>query len=231
MNQFSSRSTQSELIDQPGIPFSDWELCLKELDKVNTLLGGHSISVEGVRKLAGKITSKITIAEIGCGGGDNLNAIARKNRNRDIAFYGIDINEACTVYAKKNCREIDAQFICSDYRQVDFGNDKPDIIFNSLFCHHFSDQQLVEMLVWMKKNSKLGFFINDLHRHPFAYRAITLLTHLFSKSYLVKNDGPVSVLRGFRKQEWRELLTRAGIDHYEIGWRWAFRYLVLYRHG
>ena len=79
----------------------------------------------------------------------------------------------------------------------------------------------------MKRNSLKGFFINDLQRHPFAYHSIKMLTKLFSRSYLVKNDGPVSVLRGFRRREWVQLLHEAGITNYSIRWRWAFRYLIV----
>ena len=229
MNRFIQRSAQSELIDEPGIPFSDWEVCLNELNTVNTFLGGHKITIEGVKLLLNELPAgkRISICEVGCGGGDNLKAIQKANKkNIPIQFTGIDINKACTDFAAGNCKKLNAVFICSDYRKVEF-NEKPDIIFNSLFCHHFTNDQLVDMLKWMKNNSVKGFFINDLQRHPFAYHSIKILTKIFSRSYLVKNDGPISVLRGFRKNEWMQLLEKAGITKYSIYWRWAFRYLVV----
>lgn len=230
MNRFAQRSAQTELIDKPGIPFSDWEVCLHELNLVNTYLGGHKITIEGLKVLLKKtaeIKDKITICEIGCGGGDNLKAIHKWiNRKIPVKFIGVDINKACTDFATSNCNELDALFICSDYREAQFA-EKPDIIFNSLFCHHFTNEQLVEMLRWMKDNAVKGFFINDLQRHPLAYHSIKMLTHIFSRSYLVKNDGPISVLRGFHRDEWKLLLNKAGIANYSIQWRWAFRYLVI----
>jgi SAM-dependent methyltransferase len=231
MSVYSIRSADRELIDEPGIPASDWFTCLKELDTVNTLLGGHAITVEGVRRLLPKTQRRIIIAEIGCGGGDNLNAIYRRNNKLDAHYIGIDINKACTEYASENCRAIpSSHFICSDFRHVEFGETKPDIIFNSLFCHHFSDADLVETLRWMHSNSRLGFFINDLQRHPVAFHSISILTSIFSRSYLVKHDAPISVMRGFRKAEWQRLMSAAGIKQFEIQWRWAFRYLVLFAH-
>ena len=233
MNRFANRSTESELIDEAGIPFSDWETCLRELNMVNTYLGGHRITVDGVRQLLKNQQRKeVHICEIGCGGGDNLKAIAHsfdRNGEHIFKFTGVDINEACTVFARDNCKKIDAQFICSDYREVVFDR-KPDIIFNSLFCHHFSREQIVAMLSWMSKNTTTGFFINDLQRHPVAYHSIKWLTTIFSRSYLVKNDGPVSVKRGFLKAEWEEMLQQANIKKYSIEWRWAFRYLVIVQH-
>jgi hypothetical protein len=50
---------------------------------------------------------------------------------------------------------------------------------------------------------------------------------LFSKSYLVKNDAPLSVLRGFSRNEWKILMEKAGIKNYKIKWKWAFRWLIL----
>jgi hypothetical protein len=84
------------------------------------------------------------------------------------------------------------------------------------------------MLQWMKNNATAGFFINDLHRNSMAYYSIKLLTKFFSKSYLVKNDAPLSVARGFTKKEWRRILHDAGIPNAVVQWKWAFRHLITY---
>ena len=54
-----------------------------------------------------------------------------------------------------------------------------------------------------------------------------LLTKLFSNSYLVKNDAPLSVARGFIKKEWQKVFKIAGIKQFKIQWQWAFRYLII----
>lgn len=232
MNAYRQRSPETELIDQPGIPFSDWAVCLRELNTINTLLGGHAITLKGVKRFL-QDGNALTVMEAGCGGGDNLKAIYAWNRRRHNAlqYIGVDLNEACIDFARRNCAEIPAaSFIASDYRHADMSR-KPDVIFTSLFCHHFTDDQLVDMLQWMYQHSNKGFFINDLHRHPFAYYSIKWLTAAFSDSYLVKNDAPISVMRGFRRREWKVLLQRAGIRDFSIEWKWAFRYLVIVKHG
>jgi hypothetical protein len=73
----------------------------------------------------------------------------------------------------------------------------------------------------------LGFVINDIHRHWFAYHSIAWITKLFLKSYLVKHDAKLSVWRAFKKSEIVSLLEKAGIHHYRIRWRWAFRWEVV----
>lgn len=227
MTDYSKRSYKKELLDRDDIPFEDIVLNMKELDFINSKLGGHAISIAGFKKLIGN-KKQISVCEIGCGGGDNLNAINDYCIANDInvSFIGIDINKDCIEFAKREsmCNSVD--FIISDYKKVKFGKGNPDIIFSSLFCHHFNDDELVEMLQWMGQNSTVGFFINDLHRHPLAYYFIKMATKLFSKSYLVKNDAPLSVLRSFRKMDWTRLLKAAGIKNFKIQWKWAFRYLV-----
>jgi hypothetical protein len=141
-------------------------------------------------------------------------------------YYGLDIKQVCIDYSKSQDSTIG--WIEADYRKHQ--PDKPyDVIFNSLFCHHFEDEALVEMLKWMKNNARDGFFIGDLHRHWLAYFSIKWLTSMFSKSYLVKNDAPLSVRRGFTRTEWQELLHKAGMMNYSITWCWAFRHLIVVR--
>jgi hypothetical protein len=84
------------------------------------------------------------------------------------------------------------------------------------------------MLHWMRNNCVKGFFINDLERNWIAYYSIKLLTAIFSRSHLVKNDAPLSVARGFKKKEWHSIFQQANFTSYSIQWKWAFRYLILY---
>jgi len=230
MPSFKKRSYQSELLDRPDIPFEDIKRNMQELDFINRKLGGHEITLDGVVALIKNqmaFNSKLKIVEIGCGGGDNLRAIKQwaQHVHFDVSLEGIDINYDCIAYAKDQKRNSGIEFIHSDYKEVSFQN-KPDIIFSSLFCHHFIEEELIFMMKWMKQNSQLGFFINDLHRHPLAYHSIKILTKLFSRSYLVKNDAPLSVKRGFKRKEWNFILSKAGIANFNCQWRWAFRWLI-----
>ncbi len=230
--ELTNRSYQSELLDGEDIPFEDIKKNMEELETINTLLGGHSITLKGFRKLLGERRS-ITICEIGCGGGDNLAAIVKWCRKNDVAVYfiGIDIKKACIDVAKSHpVLQQYATWHVSDYRAITF-DCKPDIIFSSLFCHHFTNEALIMQLQWLKRNSGIGFFINDLHRHWLAYSSIRMLTSLFSSSNLVKNDAPLSVARGFLKKEWTHICALSEIGPVSIEWKWAFRYLILYRHG
>jgi 2-polyprenyl-3-methyl-5-hydroxy-6-metoxy-1,4-benzoquinol methylase len=144
----------------------------------------------------------------------------------NVRLYGVDINPECIAFAKSRAGNTGIEFHCSDYKTFLF-KQPPDIIFSSLFCHHFTDEELIFMIGWMHQHTKSGFFINDLHRHPMAYYSIKILTQIFSGSHMVKNDAPLSVKRGFKKNEWQKIFAAAGIHQYRLIWKWAFRWLII----
>jgi hypothetical protein len=102
-----------------------------------------------------------------------------------------------------------------------------DVCTCTLFTHHFTDSELVQLLKGLKLKSNLGIVVNDLHRNPIAYHSIKILTKLFSKSPMVQNDGPLSVLRAFSKADWERVLDEAGIKDFQLTWHWAVRWQVL----
>ncbi len=227
----SVRSYKKELLDGDDIPFPDIQQNMLELNFINTWLGGHAITITGLKKVL-QNRKKISVCEIGCGGGDNLLAIynwCTKN-NITVQLTGIDYNKDCIAIAGDRLPPLHTRLITTDYKKADLSADKPDIIFSSLFCHHFTNEELLFMLNWMNTNASTGFFINDLHRHFLAFYSIKILTRLFSKSYLVKNDAPLSVERGFIKKDWINLLEQSGVKQYSVAWKWAFRWLITSRH-
>jgi 2-polyprenyl-3-methyl-5-hydroxy-6-metoxy-1,4-benzoquinol methylase len=230
MIDLRQRSNAKELMDGDDISFEAMAQTLRELNIINSRLGGHAITISGVERLITQ-DETVRICEIGCGGGDNLFAIYKYclRFNIQVVFIGIDLNPECIAFAQQQYPHIPCEWICSDYTAVSFGNKQPDIIFSSLFCHHFTNDQLVSMLKWMQENSRKGFFINDLQRHWLAYYLIKWITNFFSRSYLVKHDACISVARSFTKQDWKALFQQAGINNYRISWRWAFRFLVIFK--
>jgi 2-polyprenyl-3-methyl-5-hydroxy-6-metoxy-1,4-benzoquinol methylase len=224
---FKIRSHTKELLDQENIPEQDLFLNLKELDIINHLLGGYDITFSALQQLI--TPNKIyTLVDIGCGGGNTLKRINswRYKNGYKINLYGVDIKSVCVQYAKNENSGNTIKFICDDYKNVYNHVPQIDIIHACLFCHHLLEEEIVELIKFANQN-KSTLVINDLERNPIAYYAIKLLTKLFSKSYLVKNDAPLSVLRGFTKREWQAIVQSAGVTHYSIKYKWAFRHQVI----
>src|ERR1051325_3793926 len=130
MPSFKNRSYKKELLDSSAIPFEDIKRNMQELDFINRKLGGHDITLDGIVTLIKDqliFNSKLTIVEIGCGGGDNLRAIRNwaERIHLPVQLKGIDINPECIVYAKQQKRNRGIEFIQSDYKDVLF-EQQPD---------------------------------------------------------------------------------------------------------
>ena len=221
------RSQQKELLDADDIPTADLYQNLKELDKINTLLGGYDITFSALKKII-QPHKTYTLIDIGCGGGDTLKHIKRwqTRKNLDLNLIGIDLKPVCIEYATQQNPAQNIRYICDDYRNMFLHVTDIDIIHACLFCHHLTETQLIELIQFsLKRNSIL--VINDLERNPIAYYAIKTLTALFSKSYLVKNYAPLSVARGFKKKEWLAIIEKAGATHFTVKNKWAFRHEII----
>ena len=218
-------------MDEPAVPQPLLFKTLRELDIINRRLGGHSVTLKGMKRLINDRTKTYTIVDIGCGGGDAMRAIADWARKEkfNVQLLGVDINADGIEYMLQQSRNYpEIKGITSSYEAFLDSAQSIDIVHCSLFCHHLTTEELITLFALLKQKAQVGFVINDLQRHWLAYYSIKFLTRLFSQSLLVKNDAPVSVLRGFKKVELENIFQQAGVHNVEIKWRWAFRYLMLY---
>ncbi len=231
MKKWEHRHSGPELMDGTALPDDDLFLNYKELHFINRWLGGYRITLKGLKVFVEK-DKVLSVLDAGCGGGDMLKVVAmwgRKNKVK-LQLTGIDLSAAAIRYAQQNCRDYpEISLLQGDiFTHLEQGNSY-DVIMQTLLTHHFTDQQVAQLLRLMHDTVRIGFLINDLQRHAFAYCSIQWLTQLFSSSYLVKHDAPLSVLRGFHREEWYELLSEALVANASVSWEWAFRYLVVFK--
>jgi SAM-dependent methyltransferase len=234
MNEFKYRSEKPELLDGPNISKDLLFLNLRELDFINRILGGHAISLNGIKKLVTDKNKVYHIVDLGCGSGDTMQYIAdwAIQKGYRVKLTGVDRNPDVISYMNDYCREYpEISGIVADYRDFLKMGTPVDIVYCSLFCHHLKDDELSELFSYFRQYAKTGFVINDLHRHWMAYFGVKMITSLLNGSVLSKNDGPVSVLRAFKSQELNALLQIAGIRNFSVRWKWAFRYLVVGYYG
>ena len=201
---------------------------LRELHTINKMLGGYSITFKALNKVTQAKNTAIVV-DIGCGGGDTLRELHAWSlrKNKSMQLNGIDILPGCISYSESNVKDKPGiRLICDDYRNCTTHIPKIDVMHASLFCHHLTNEEIVELIRFTLSN-KITLVINDLERHPLAYYSIKMLTRIFSNSHMVKNDAPLSVLRGFKKNEWKDLIIQSGAKKYTIKNRWAFRHEVI----
>ena len=206
------------------------ELLRDTLDKIaliNKHLGGNGVILDGLKKLLNGFdkSQTIKIIDLGCGNGDMLREIAMYGRktNRKFELYGIDANTFTIDYAE----ELSNSFHEISYRKINIFSEafdllKYDIALASLFIHHFKNEEINSLLSKLVAQAKIGVIINDLHRHQLAYILFKIVT-LFIGNNMVRHDGLVSILRGFKRDELEGLARKLNLKS-TIRWKWAFRY-------
>lgn len=230
MVDLSKRSNQDEIMDDLADNSQSLFRALKELDIINKWLGGNAVTLSTVKKLLISQPNKVWhIADLGCGSGEMLKKIAgfaRKNKIKLICS-GFDANPHIVNYAEEHCSTFpEINFHSENILSEEFKGRSFDIILCTLFLHHFNDEVLVN-LFWQFNNQCEKLIINDLHRNWFAYYSIKWITRLFSRSAMVQNDACLSVWRGFKKHDLENILLKAQITHYQLNWRWAFRWKIV----
>ncbi|GAB4232708.1 MAG: class I SAM-dependent methyltransferase [Ekhidna sp.] len=225
------RSEEQEIMDDLTISGPVVAQTLRELNTINRWLGGNQISVGAYKRLASKNEQKISVADLGCGGGDLMKEMARWSRKKGVnaQFTGFDANPHIVAYARENTSDFsEIAYEAEDILSSKFRARSFDLIHCCLFLHHFTEAQLVRLFRQFKEQTRIGVIVNDLHRHPLAYWSIGLLTWIFSKSEMVRNDASVSVARGFKRKELEGMLKEAGIENYQLKWKWAFRWELVF---
>ncbi len=231
MPSFKIRSYEIEIMDNLDCKGEVVDQTLRELEVINRLLGGNNVTLNGIEELlVHKKQAQISIADLGCGGGDILKLVADWGMKRKLRLIltGIDANSNIVTFAKKNSEGYpNLSFQTINIFSNEFKSKQFDIVLATLFTHHFTNDELIEILKALKQQTNIGIVINDIHRHWLAYYSIKIITQVFSKSEMVKYDAPLSVLRAFTRKELESILESSGIIDYSLKWRWAFRWQLI----
>ena len=220
------RTEEEEIMDDFSLKGEELRDALDKIASINKLLGGNKLTLQGVKKLI-LTKNEITIVDVGCGNGDMLRALAdfgTKN-NYNFKLIGIDANAFTIDYAIKLSKEYpNISYKCEDIFSEPFSQLNYDIVLCTLTLHHFKSDQINYLLQLFHKQAKIGIVINDLHRNIIAYRAFQLICFFFRLNRMSREDGLISILRGFKKQELIDFSERNQLKNYTIHWKWAFRY-------
>ena len=175
---------------------------LDQIALLNKVLGGNTLTIDGLQKLIKTKSDDqpIHIIDLGCGNGDMLRAIANYGRKKKHIFKltGIDINQATVNHAKalsQNYPEI--EFARIDFFSNEFKELKFDIALATLVAHHLSNDDIIMWLKTVLDLTTIGIVINDLQRSSVAYYLYKLFG-VFVKNKHARQDGLVSILRGFK---------------------------------
>jgi SAM-dependent methyltransferase len=209
MSGLVARRRDEEQMDDPGLDPAVYDRVLKDLGRVN----GWTFAARPTLAFLARGTrgvKRFSLLDVGFGDGGMLRAIARwaKARGIEAQLTGVDLNSKSATVA----RALTPPELALDYRIGDYADlGRFDFIVSSLVAHHMTDAQLLAFLRHMEAQAERGWFVNDLHRHGFAYHGYPWLARLLGVHRIVREDGRLSIARAFRPAEWRSLLDGAGV--------------------
>ena len=202
---------------------------LDKIAKINQLLGGNQLTLRGVQELLRNIskTKTITVVDVGCGNGDMLRNLADYGLKNNLIFHliGIDANNFTINHARQLSRNYtNISYQCEDIFNENFAKLNYDIVLCTLTLHHFKDNEIIHLLNVFNASSNIGIVINDLQRSAIAYRLFQALCFVFQLNDMSREDGLISILRGFKKVELIDFSKKLNFSNFKIHWKWAFRY-------
>ncbi len=206
----STRALEEEQMDAETLSPAVYAQVLAGLSRVNafTLTARPTL-----RFLKHAGDAPFRLLDVGYGDGGMLRAIWRWAQKRGIAceLVGIDLNPRSEAVAQaRHPAGAPIRYRTGDYAVL---ADEPwDFIVSSLVAHHMSDVQRIAFLHFMEATARRGWFVNDLHRHGFAYRGYPWLARLLGVHRIVREDGQLSIARSFRPAEWDAMLQEAGLE-------------------
>ncbi|HLM54611.1 MAG TPA: methyltransferase domain-containing protein [Pyrinomonadaceae bacterium] len=232
--RFRQRSGELEHLDKGDYTPEEYEGCLVELRRVNRWLGDASALRRSVLPEVGREGAKeFSLLDVGAGSGELLREAARWARaeGKRALFAGLELNErSARGIAEESGGFHEIVAFKGDALRLPFAEGAFDYVMCSLFTHHFRDEGVIEVLREMARVSLRRVYCIDLHRHPVAYHFYTTAGRLFLHNRLVREDGALSILRGFTPGELRRLAERAGLRRVRVERRFPFR-LVLSAEG
>jgi SAM-dependent methyltransferase len=229
MPDFSRRAPGPEWMDGEDVDQETFAACIRDLALVNTVTLARRPTLAFIdAALAAAGGRTLTVLDVGYGAGDMLRAVAKRFGAR-VRLIGIDLNPRSEPVA----RAMTPGDMTIDYRTGDayaISRDEPiDLVISSLVTHHMTDPEQLGFLGWMETRGRLGWQVNDLHRHWFPWYGFGALAAVMRWHPFVRHDGPLSIARAFTRSDWEQRLRQAGIAQAKIAWWFPFRYCVEHR--
>jgi hypothetical protein len=179
---------------------------LRDLVRINRYLGGHAILRRIVGNLAGSGQS-FSILDVGAASGD-MGAALRRSHPRALVT-SLDRRWAHLADAAQ-------PKVLADAFQLPFGPASFDFVFSSLFLHHFSNEEIVELLRSFGCLARRAVLAIDLERGPLGYYFLPKTQWLFGWRSVTLHDGPISVQAAFKREELLALARRAGLSQAQV---------------
>jgi len=199
MHCLGKRLILPELLD--GLPPEEARASLGDLIRINRRWGGHST----LRKLLAETvpaSGMFSVLDVGAASGD-MGSVIRQS------YAGARVTSL--DYVPSHLVGAAGAKVVADAFRLPFRPGSFDYVFCSLFLHHFTDNEVVELLRGFGEVARKAVLVIDLERNPIPYYFIAWSRPLLGWDPVTVHDGAISVEAAFRREELAELARRAGL--------------------
>lgn len=201
---FRKRLIRQELLDH--LPAEEARPNLQDLVRINTRFGGHSVLKKTLEKTIDR-REGFTLLDVGAASGDTA-IIIRQLYPRAVV--------TCLDQNGTNLQEAPFPKVLANAFELPFQPESYDYVLCSLFLHHFTDEQVVELMASFYAVAKKGLLVFDLERRLLPYVFLPVTRILFRWNDVTVHDGIISVRASFRAKELLALAQRAKISRAEV---------------
>ncbi|MFN2577198.1 MAG: methyltransferase domain-containing protein [Pyrinomonadaceae bacterium] len=213
--KFRRRSLKPENLDKGSYTEEEYEGCLVELRRINEWLGdAQALRDSLLKEIEQRNLRSFSVLDVGAGSGELLRVTANwaHQTNRCALLVGLELNERSAQAILDHSTDFhEISSIRANGFQLPFGDNSFDYVIQSLTLHHFDDAGAINILREMARVAKSRIFVIDLNRNPVAYFFYTTLGHLFLHNRLIREDGALSILKSFTREELKKIAQQAGL--------------------
>lgn len=199
MHCLSGRVIKPEILDT--LPAEQARASLADLVRINRHWGGHSTLRQLLRETVPPADA-FSLLDVGAASGDMGNCIREWYPNARV----VSLDFIATHLAR-----CPGERVIGDAFRLPVRENSFDFVFCSLFLHHFTDDQVVELLAGFGRAARRAVLVIDLERNPIAYYFLPWTRWLFGWDPVTVYDGAISVEAAFRRRELEALARRAGL--------------------
>jgi SAM-dependent methyltransferase len=230
------RHRERELMDAPCLDPTQHVQALRALARVNRVSGVAARVWKDVLHLSRergvcRRGDPLRLLDVACGGGDVMLDLAGRARSADVPLevHGCDVSPVALEYARGEAARLGlaVNFIERDVLSEGLPGGY-DLVCSSLFHHHLSRADVVDLLRGMAAAGD-SVLVQDLLRSAAGYVLAWSGLRLLSRSKVARVDGPLSVRAAFGLPEVRSMAEEAGLAGAVIRRGWPERFILRWR--
>jgi ubiquinone/menaquinone biosynthesis C-methylase UbiE len=210
-----ARKDQPELLDQNlGSP-ADVRSNLTEMWRLNRYFGGISALTRHLYPLLHQSLEPIRVVDLGTGSGEMAALLVRwaAQQHLPIRIGALDRSGRNLSVARDNTHTTPGIFLVqADACALPFADHQVDYFISSLFLHHLSPKQVVDVLSETYHRARHGIVMSDLIRGYLPLLAFRIVQPVFARNYLTYYDGLRSIRRAYTARELLSFAQVAGLE-------------------